>query len=114
MVNAIANRADSTALIAKLAELEDDLTDVERKLRDADDSPVIEIHPRALEEYKRAVGDLAETIRTTDAPNRAEATSLIRSLIDRIEVHPTDSKRQTRVEVFGIIDALKNLDRTTV
>ena len=109
MVNAIANRPDSTALVSKLAELENDLADVEQKLRDADDSPVIEIHPNALDDYKRAVTDLAETIRTTDAPNRAEATSLIRSLIDHIEVHPTDQKRETRIEVFGILEALKNL-----
>ncbi|WP_417624976.1 recombinase family protein [Paremcibacter congregatus] len=109
IVNAIANGGDSSSLVNKLGELEDDLNRIEARLAEADDSPIIEIHPNALEDYKRAVAQLAETIRTADEPHRSEATHLIRSLIDHIEIHPTDSKRETRVDVFGILDAIKNL-----
>ncbi|RCK18740.1 hypothetical protein TH8_21670, partial [Thalassospira profundimaris] len=109
MVNAIANKPDSSALVAKLGELESELQDVEQRLADVDDDPVVEIHPNALEDYKRAVTELTQTIRTAEEPYRSEAISIIRSLIDHIAIHPTDKKRETRVEVFGIIDALKNL-----
>lgn len=109
MVNAIANSRDSSALVNKLNELEIDLADVERKLAEADDSPIIEIHPNALNDYKRAVTDLAATIRSAEEPYKAEAINLIRSLIDHIEVHPTDNKHKTRVEVFGFLEAIKNL-----
>ncbi|WP_157088423.1 recombinase family protein, partial [Thalassospira sp. MCCC 1A01148] len=110
IVNAIASGHAPESLTGKLIELEGELKSIEAELNviDSEDN-VVEIHPNAVREYKRMVKDLTSALRSAAEPHRSEAIEIIRGLIDHIEVFPTDKPRVTDVQVYGILDEIKNL-----
>ena len=110
IVNAIASGTSANALTAKLRDFEEELAKIDSMLAESDaDSNVVEIHPRALNDYKVMVKDLTRSLKTAAEPHRSEAIEIIRGLIDHIEVFPTETKGETHIEVHGILEQIKNL-----
>jgi site-specific DNA recombinase len=72
-----------TALEAERAKLEDEL-------QKPPPSP-IRLHPYLAESYRRRVADLARHLNSEDG--RTESLEIVRSLIERVAVKPTDGGR---------------------
>ena len=69
----------------ELRTLEDRKRTLERDLDASDDTSVVEVHPNLPELYRRKIAELQTLLE--DETTKPEAMTLIRSLIDRIEVY---------------------------
>jgi site-specific DNA recombinase len=89
LVAAIEDGGDARALAARVRELEETQTALERELaQDAGAGTVVTLAPNAHEIYRAEIGRLAETIYEGDAPARAKKQGLIRALIEEIRIIP--------------------------
>ena len=59
----------------------------------------LRLHPRLAEVYAEKVQQLEKAL--NDTAIRAEAADVLRSLIDRIELHPRDEGRGIAATLFG-------------
>lgn len=105
LVDAIAAGTDTPATRARLKTLE-----AERAALAGDDAgavapldrgaEVIELHPAFPEIYRRKVEALEEVL-AGDARLRGEAAQILRSVIDRLVIHPAGPKRPVAIELHG-------------
>jgi site-specific DNA recombinase len=61
---------------------------------------VVDVHPGALAAYARAVDELAAALAAGDS-GAAEAVSLIRRLVEKIEIHPAGRGRAPQLTLYG-------------
>jgi DNA invertase Pin-like site-specific DNA recombinase len=87
LIDAIADGLRTPGLKSKLEELEQGRAALEAELAAAP-PPAPRLHPNLAELYKRKVAELAAAL--TDPGTRDEAISIIRGLIERVELHPTE------------------------
>jgi site-specific DNA recombinase len=62
---------------------------------------VISIHPNLPELYRRKVSDLTSLLE--DETSKPEAMDIIRSLIERIDVHPGPKRGQSKLTLVGAL-----------
>jgi hypothetical protein len=65
---------------------------------------VIELHPGAIKRYIEAVEDLAKASR-----RRTELATVVRELVERVTVSPTESGKAPKVEALGRLEGLLGL-----
>ena len=105
LVEAIANGADALALNARLKFLEERQQQVSQDLDAGTEKSEPLIHPNLAELYRRKVADLADAIHAPE--NRDEAFEVIRSLIDRVVLTPTEDA--LRIDLEGDLAGILSL-----
>jgi site-specific DNA recombinase len=98
LVDAIADGLRAAGLQQRLDDLEARKRDLVARLA-APAPPPVRLHPNLAEHYRRKVAELQTAL--ADPELRAEALELIRSLIERIELHPAEDG--FRIELVGEI-----------
>ena len=63
--------------------------------------PKLALHPNLPELYRRKVTQLQGLL--TDEQARGEATDIIHSLVDRVEVHAGERRGETQVNLVGAL-----------
>ncbi|MFM2350068.1 MAG: hypothetical protein RIR04_1034 [Pseudomonadota bacterium] len=88
----------------KLADLEARKRDLERALNQADPTPKLEIHPNLGELYRRKVNDLETLLQDEDT--KPQATDILRSLIQRIDISAGQTRGHAEVRIFGALASI--------
>jgi hypothetical protein len=78
--------------------------DLERALNQADPTPKLEIHPNLGELYRRKVNDLETLLQDEDT--KPQATDILRSLIQRIEISAGPTRGHAEVRIFGALASI--------
>jgi site-specific DNA recombinase len=106
LVDAIANGADEfTEVGGALSKARAERERLSASIAEVHALPVIALHPTIGADYRRQVEQLNATI-AADPAARLEAFPIIRGLIDRVEVMPSDRQRGVSIEVTGKLTAL--------
>jgi DNA invertase Pin-like site-specific DNA recombinase len=108
LVEAIAGGLRGTSLQVKLDELEQRKAALEAEVAAAP-APLPRLHPNLAEVYRRKVEALHEAL--ADPHTGAEALEILRSLIERVVVHPSDTGFE--IELVGEIAHMVALGSTT-
>ncbi len=85
----------------ELKELEVRKRDLERAMKTMLKDAKIEVHPNMAELYRKQVLELQSLL--TDETSRPQAMDIIRSMIDRIEVHKGDDPKKADVILVGAL-----------
>ena len=85
----------------ELQNLEVKKRDLERQLASSSDAMTITLHPNLADLYARKVGELRTLL--DDEQARPQAMEVIRSMIDRIEVHTGDRRGRPEVILVGAL-----------
>ena len=85
----------------ELSTLETRKRDVERTLAAAHDDQAVEIHPNMVDLYRRKVGELQTLL--ADEITRPQAMDLIRTMINRIEIHVGAERGKPDVILVGAL-----------
>ncbi len=104
LVNAIADGLRTPGLKSKLEELEARKTEL-ATLVESGTPPEPRLHPNLAELYHQKVANLQEALAVPDT--RTEALEILRSLIERIVLHPAESGLE--IELIGEIAAMIDL-----
>ena len=104
VVQAIMDGVPGKRLAEKAAQLEDRKAELERQLAAADDDPVL-LHPNMAKRYRDQVAALREAL--TDGSRRAEASELIRGLVERVEFRPENG--MLAIDLYGHLAGILNL-----
>ena len=88
----------------KLADLEARKRDLERALNQTDPTPKLEIHPNLGELYRRKVNDLETLLQDEDT--KPQATDILRSLIQRIDISAGQTRGHAEVRIFGALASI--------
>ena len=78
--------------------------DLERALNQADPTPKLEIHPNLGELYRRKVNDLETLLQDEDT--KPQATDILRSLIQRIDISAGQAHGHAEVRIFGALASI--------
>ena len=111
LVDTIAEGLASPALKEKLRGLEASraaLVTEQETIGNAADT-VVDLHPAAVDAYRKTVADLQAGLAGTDPAAREEAMGILRSLVSVIEVHPAEGRGKTEIRIHGMIAELINL-----
>ena len=95
----------SSFTLLRINELEAERRAIEARLPSRDADEVRTLHPRTAERYKQRVADIHTALSKGDKAAR-EAVELVRELIDRIVVTPTDDGEPMKLELVGNVAAL--------
>ena len=85
----------------QLRDLEQRKNEMEHALASTREQAAIEHHPNMAELYRRKVSELQDLL--SDETNRPEAIDIIRSMIERIEVHPGKERGKPNVILVGAL-----------
>ena len=109
IVTAIEEGADAVPLRDRLAELDERRAGLVAELQPNDGQPdVLEIHPNMAEIYRRKVAELRDAL-NADPGTRQEAIVILRSLIDRIVLHPGKKRGELTIELRGQLASILSL-----
>ena len=95
----IGGTGDPTSVGPELTALERRKSEIEAELRPALPEDDVVLHPNLPELYRRKVGELGKLLE--DETARPRAMEIIRSLIERIEVHPGQERGNCQVILVG-------------
>ncbi len=104
VVQSIMDGVPGKRLAGKAAQREDRKAELERQLAASDDDPVL-LHPNMAGRYRDQVAALREAL--TDGSRRAEASELIRGLVDRVEFRPENGT--LAIDLYGHLAGILNL-----
>lgn len=93
------------SLKEKMTELEQAKAKLEGQLDELRQSNIIEIHPNLGEAYARKIDQLIESLNSDEAV-RLQATAVLRTLIEKITLHPGKKKGQVDIEIHGEMAAI--------
>jgi site-specific DNA recombinase len=85
----------------ELRRLETRKREIDLDLRARPSNPVIAIHPNLADLYRRKINDLQQMLANETV--RPQAVNAIRSLVDRIEIHPGEKRGQCEVLLVGAL-----------
>ncbi len=98
LVDALAEGLESAGVAAKLEELERRKAELEMQRSNTASAPVV-LHPNLAELYQQQIENLRDSLASLDT--RTEALEVIRSLIERIVLHPVENGFE--IELVGEI-----------
>jgi site-specific DNA recombinase len=105
VITAIESGGDPRTLAARINELEAERRVIEARLQNGGAINTLAFHPKIAERYRQKVVDIRGALSKGDEASR-EAVRLVRELIDRIVVTPTDSGDPMKVELVGNVAAI--------
>ncbi len=88
----------------ELSALEARKRDLDRTMASTQEDRTVEVHPNIVEFYARKITELQTLL--SDETTRPEAMELIRSMIERIEVHAGDDHKTPNVILMGALAAI--------
>lgn len=100
VIAAIEAGGDPRSLADRINELEAERRSVEARLPSRGADEVLTLHPRTAERYKQRVAEIHAALSKGDEAAR-EPVELVRELIDRIVVTPTDEGEPMKLELVG-------------
>jgi hypothetical protein len=106
LIDAIVGGVPGAQVKDRLAKLEGRKAELEARL-DATDAPPVAIHPNIGKYYRKQVGELREAL--NDPDRRAEAVTLIRTLVDRIVLTPQEKGKGTRRLSIDLVGAIAGI-----
>jgi site-specific DNA recombinase len=110
MVTAIEGGAEVAAFHKRLIELEERRRTLSIELGRSNQAiPAFKINPKAADLYRQKVCDLRATL-NADSEARQEAASILRSLVDKIVLHPGQRRGDMAIELHGQIASVLALD----
>ena len=111
IVEAIAETGISPMLKEKLLKLEAEAAELRQRVKEAAQvTEVPELHPAAVEEYRRLVSELQAVLAGDgDDGARERMRAILRRLVRRIEVLPGDKRGQVSVRLIGELNELVQL-----
>ena len=92
------------AVREKLRQLELTKSTIEKSMEQDLQPNNIEMHPNTGQLYQRKVSEISHLL--SDQASREEAISLIRSLIERIDITPGEKRGQPQVQLVGGLAAI--------
>ena len=92
------------AVREKLRQLELTKSTIEKSMEQELTPDNIEMHPNIGQLYQRKVSEINQLL--SDHASREEAISLIRSLIERIDITPGEKRGQPQVQLVGGLAAI--------
>ncbi|MBK8161387.1 MAG: hypothetical protein IPK59_22415 [Rhodospirillaceae bacterium] len=107
IVDAIANGTDTPAMRKAVVEHESMLAELRDQADAAREEPDVELHSNLAELYRARLDGIQVAL--NDPSCRHDATQLIRHLIDRIILRPTDEERGLEAEVVGLMAGLADI-----
>ena len=105
VITAIEAGGDPRSLAMRINELEAERRAIETRLPSADPQQVLAIHPKTAQRYEQRIAEIHTALSKGDEAAR-EAVELVRELIDRIVVTPTDDGEPMKLELVGNVAAL--------
>lgn len=93
------------SLKEKMTELEQTKEELEAELAEMKNPNVLEMHPNLGESYSRKIEKLIESLNAGEE-ERLQATAILRSLIEKIEIVPTEKKGQVHIDIYGEMAAI--------
>ena len=92
------------AVREKLRQLEFTKSTIEKSMEQDLQPDNIEMHPNIGQLYQRKVSEISHLL--SDQASQGEAISLIRSLIERIDITPGEKRGQPQVQLVGGLAAI--------
>jgi len=109
IISAIADGIATREMKTTLLEIDREKEALENELLSFEQlDTVVELHPAAVDAYRRAVANLQSAL-TSDDKERREAMDIIRSLVTSIDVIPQEGRGQVELHVCGALAELLNL-----
>jgi len=109
IISAIAEGIATREMKVALLELDREKEALESEIQGfAQLDTTVELHPAAIDAYRRAVANL-QTALTSDDKERREAMDVVRSLVTSIEIIPLKDRGQVELRVCGALAELLNL-----
>ena len=105
VIAAIEAGGDPRSLAERINALETERRTIEARLPSRGADEVLALHPRTAERYKQRVSEIHGALSKGDNAAR-EAVELVRELIERIIVTPTDEGEPMKLELVGNVAAL--------
>ena len=105
VITAIENGGDPRTLALRVNELEAERRQIETRIASGGMAATLTFHPRIAERYRQKVADIRAALSKGDEAAR-EAVQLVRELIERIVVTPTDGGEPLKLELVGNISAV--------
>lgn len=99
-IDVLLGDAPSRGVKERLASLEAERETIEDELAALTKSPVV-FHPNAGEIYRTRIGELKRQLAEADEENRAAAIESIRSLVEKIVLHPRGKHQPVDLEIHG-------------
>jgi site-specific DNA recombinase len=97
---------DTPASNTRLVELDQEKIQLEKELKSEEvDRKVMELHPNLGKIYDKKVKSLQESLNSNET-RRREAAQIIRSMVDKIEVHPGDGRGEVKIDIRGDLAAV--------
>ena len=106
MVDAIAEGAPVAPIKDKMHELENRRVHLEALLKDVEEAPPL-LHPSMARRYREQLGKLIDTLNTPE--HRAEATEIVRSLVEKIVLTPDESENRLVADLHGDLAGILTL-----
>ncbi len=101
IVLAVEEGGDAATLVARLRDLEARREGLQGQASlSSSNSSAPELHPNLSELYRRKVSELREAL-NRDPETRSQAVAILRSLIDRIVLHPGEKRGELTIELHG-------------
>ena len=111
IVDAIAEGLATASMKGKLTGLESERIELERSVAECEaDESVVALHPAAADAYRQQVVNLERAL-DDDPAARQEAATIVRSIIDRVEIVPLNGRGQYELLVHGLVAEILNLPR---
>jgi len=107
-VDAICDGTATPELKRRLVEMEAEKARLESEMAREKPDTVVSLHPAALEEYRRNAEQLFDAL-AADSLAQAEAATLLRAVIDRIDVVPLDGRGRYNLKVVTRLETLIGL-----
>jgi site-specific DNA recombinase len=107
IVDAIVDGFASEEMKPKLTEMSNRKTHLIKEMQVAEEPNVVEMHPNLPEVYQSRIDALHEALNHEDS--RQKAATILRTLIDKIVIHPKPKRGEFDIEFHGDIAALLHL-----
>ena len=107
LVDAICDGVPAAKVKDRMWEFENRKSELEERVANTKEEQVL-VHPNMAKIYRDQVTQLREAI--TDESRRAEAVDLIRTLVDKITLTPTeiDGKKTLAVDLYGHLAGIQS------
>jgi hypothetical protein len=110
-VDAILHNPTSRSIQERLLELEKEHEKAEAALADVAPPPLFEFHPNAADSYRKKVQDLRAALAGCDEADRADATTAIRELVEKVTIIPSDPYKPVVLKIHGRLATLLEASR---
>ena len=107
IVTAIAEGYATKAMKDALMEITRRKEQLEKELVTVEDINVVDMHPNLPEQYQKRINALQDALNREES--RQKAATILRSLIDKIVLHPKEGRGNLDIELHGDIAAVLHL-----